>query len=352
MFGVTTVARLRRAVPRIGCLGRSAAGAGNADLRSAQPAAGGRNCVQLSCGVSPTSTTALVEVRVAVRTIPLFDVRPVRCAPRSVADRRSAFPDRRRYAGSSAYPSHLHFRSNRPEVGVPAPGRHHTEVGVPVPGGPRDRIPHRTTPPPPSFPIRNYCAEETASPNTLSHADADAPRTSNRMRPHPRNHPSHTPRRPLQSSPAAGAWLSLAEHLVRDQGVAGSNPAAPTRPVLPDGFPAPRRPRHPVPSDVPFPPRPSEGRGACFSALTHGSKRVYSCALAGHGSSRRAPLFLLLLLDIPKSDVMELARMFAPSTSARSAVGPCSRVASAGVLPLDPVAHILSARLAGAGTQR
>ena len=54
----------------------------------------------------------------------------------------------------------------------------------------------------------------------------DAPRT-------PRNHHPHTPRRPLQSSPVAGAWLSLAEHLVRDQGVAGSNPAAPTRPVPP-----------------------------------------------------------------------------------------------------------------------
>ena len=318
MFGVTTVARLRRAVPRIGCLGRSAAGAGNADLRSAQPAAGGRNCVQLSCGVSPTSTTALVEVRVAVRTIPLFDVRPVRCAPRSVADRRSAFPDRRRYAGSSAYPSHLHFRSNRPEVGVPAPGRHHTEVGVPVPGGPRDRIPHREPPRPHLRSPSVITVPKKPHPRTRSH-------TPTRMRPAPptgcartpRNHPSHTPRRPLQSSPAAGAWLSLAEHLVRDQGVAGSNPAAPTRPVLPDGFPAPRRPRHPVPSDVPFPPRPSEGRGACFSALTHGSKRVYSCALAGHGSSRRAPLFLLLLLDIPKSDVMELVRMFAPSTSAR-----------------------------------
>ena len=44
---------------------------------------------------------------------------------------------------------------------------------------------------------------------------------------------------PLQSHPAAGAWLSLAEHLVRDQGVAGSNPAAPTRPVLTGRVPGP-----------------------------------------------------------------------------------------------------------------
>ena len=45
--------------------------------------------------------------------------------------------------------------------------------------------------------------------------------------------PEGSPR--LQCHPAAGAWLSLAEHLVRDQGVAGSNPAAPTRPVPSDG---------------------------------------------------------------------------------------------------------------------
>src|ERR1700757_2794413 len=34
----------------------------------------------------------------------------------------------------------------------------------------------------------------------------------------------------LYSAPPAtiGAWLSLVEHLVRDEGVAGSNPAAPT----------------------------------------------------------------------------------------------------------------------------
>ena len=41
--------------------------------------------VQLSYWVSPTSTTALVEVRAAVPTIPMFDVRPVRCASHSGA---------------------------------------------------------------------------------------------------------------------------------------------------------------------------------------------------------------------------------------------------------------------------
>jgi hypothetical protein len=29
-------------------------------------------------------------------------------------------------------------------------------------------------------------------------------------------------------TPAVGVWLSLVEHLVRDEGVAGSNPATPT----------------------------------------------------------------------------------------------------------------------------
>ncbi len=52
----------------------------------------------------------------------------------------------------------------------------------------------------------------------------------------PRRSPG-SPRRRLQLSggkairPAAsdvGVWLSLVEHLVRDEGVAGSNPATPT----------------------------------------------------------------------------------------------------------------------------
>ena|GEM_PF-5296566 len=38
------------------------------------------------------------------------------------------------------------------------------------------------------------------------------------------------PTRP--GAPAVGAWLSLVEHLVRDQGVGGSNPLAPTIPFL------------------------------------------------------------------------------------------------------------------------
>src|SRR5204863_7262360 len=33
---------------------------------------------------------------------------------------------------------------------------------------------------------------------------------------------------PLYSPPLVGVWLSLVEHLVRDEGVAGSNPATPT----------------------------------------------------------------------------------------------------------------------------
>ena len=98
----------------------------------------------------------------------------------------------------------------------------------------------------------------------------------------------------------------------------------------------------------PFPPR----NRAVTSALTHGSKRVYSGAPAGDDSSRRVPFFLPLLLDIPKSGVMELVSMFAPSAPAHSLVSVRSEPYFAGFLPLDPVAHILSARLAGAGTRR
>lgn len=83
-----------------------------------------------------------------------------------------------------------------------------------------------------------------------------------------------------------------------------------------------------------------------------GQKRVYSGALAGHVPSRRAPFFMLLLLDIPELDVMELARMFAPATSARSTVRVRSKVFDAGFLPLAPEAHILAHRMAGAGTHR
>src|SRR6516162_3434773 len=41
-----------------------------------------------------------------------------------------------------------------------------------------------------------------------------------------RNAPSISPARP--SLVIGGVWLSLVEHLVRDEGVAGSNPATPT----------------------------------------------------------------------------------------------------------------------------
>ena len=98
----------------------------------------------------------------------------------------------------------------------------------------------------------------------------------------------------------------------------------------------------------PFPP----GNWAVISALTHGSKRVYFGAPAGDDSSRRVPFFLPLLLDFPKSGVMKLARMFAPSAPAHFSVTVRSEPHTAGFLPLDPVAHILAARLAGAGTRR
>ena len=98
----------------------------------------------------------------------------------------------------------------------------------------------------------------------------------------------------------------------------------------------------------PFPP----GTGRLPTALIHGPKRVYSGALAGDVLPRRAPFFMLLLLDIPELDVMELARMFAPATSARSTVRVRSKVFDAGFLPLAPETHILAARMAGAGTHR
>ena len=61
---------------------------------------------------------------------------------------------------------------------------------------------------------------------------------------------------------------------------------------------------------------------------------------------------MLLLLDIAESDVMELARMFAAATSARSTVRVRSKAFNAGFLPLAPEAHILAPRMAGAGTHR
>lgn len=102
-----------------------------------------------------------------------------------------------------------------------------------------------------------------------------------------------------------------------------------------------------------FPSAPSrQGPGAYPTALTHGPKRVYSGALAGDVLPRRAPFFMLLLLDIAELDVMELARMFAPATSAHSTVRVSSKVFDAGFLPLATEAHILAPRMAGAGTHR
>ena len=68
----------------------------------------------------------------------------------------------------------------------------------------------------------------------------------------------------------------------------------------------------------PFPFFPDQGPGAFFPAIHNGPKRVYSPLPAGTVRSSRVPIFLLLLLDIPESGVMELARMFAQSSPARS----------------------------------
>ena len=86
--------------------------------------------------------------------------------------------------------------------------------------------------------------------------------------------PEGSPR--LQCHPAAGAWLSLAEHLVRDQGVAGSNPAAPTRPVPRDGFRAPRRPRRSAASDASVHSAPShQGSDASRSHSAMGQTCIF-----------------------------------------------------------------------------
>ena len=98
----------------------------------------------------------------------------------------------------------------------------------------------------------------------------------------------------------------------------------------------------------PFPP----GTGRNPPALAHEPERVYSGALAGDTLPRRAPFFMLLLLDIAELDVMELPRMFAPAASARSTVRVRSMVFEADSLPLAPETHILAARMAGAGTHR
>ena len=64
------------------------------------------------------------------------------------------------------------------------------------------------------------------------------------------------------------------------------------------------------------------------------------------------PFLLPLLLDIPELGVMELARMFAQRTPVRATVPIRAKAFQTGFLPLDPDAHILAARMAGAGTHR
>ncbi len=44
------------------------------------------------------------------------------------------------------------------------------------------------------------------------------------------------PARAITATKEIGAWLSLVEHLLREQGVGGSNPLAPTIPFLPEIF--------------------------------------------------------------------------------------------------------------------
>ena len=159
--------------------------------------------------------------------------------------------------------------------------------------------PQQNHPPPTFVPIRGVPPRENRTFEGLRRpparrAEPGTRRTAARLSPTPERCRRPEVRRlfsPLQSHPAAGAWLSLAEHLVRDQGVAGSNPAAPTRPVpqtgsprrVPqDGFPktgspdgfrqtgsgrrvsAPRRPRHPAVSDAFFPALSHPGKGWSF----------------------------------------------------------------------------------------
>ena len=98
-------------------------------------------------------------------------------------------------------------------------------------------------------------------------------------------------------------------------------------------------------------PLPTQERGGHF-----GTHPWFKTCIFRRSCRRRfvpaVPFFLLLLLDIPETGVMELVRMFAPSATAHSLVSVRSEPYFAGFLPLGPVAHILAARLAGAGTRR
>lgn len=101
-----------------------------------------------------------------------------------------------------------------------------------------------------------------------------------------------------------------------------------------------------------LPPLPARDRALTRGHSPNGPKRVYSGCARRDAPSRRAPFFMLLLLDIAELGVMELARMFAPATPARLTVRVSSKVFDAGFLPLAPDTHILAARMAGAGTHR
>ena len=166
------------------------------------------------------------------------------------------------------------------QVGTAA--RKRSETDPPPPGWCGDPV-RRTDWASPSFPIRNYCAEETAPPNTLSHVDGDVPHPPSRMRPvPPENHHPHPPatatilpgrRGVAQSGRAPGSgsggrrFKSCRPDAARPppDGLTGSGPeAAPASGCFGRIFPRP------------FPPR----NRAVISALTHGSKRVYSGALA------------------------------------------------------------------------
>ena len=125
-----------------------------------------------------------------------------------------------------------------------------------------------------------YRAEETAPPNTLSPVDGDVP--------HPPTGCAPDPPKPPPSHPPAPVTILPGRRGVAQSGRApgsgsGGRRFKSCRPdaARPHGrVPAPRRPPRPAVSDAfsfrPFPPR----KRAVISALTHGSNRVYSGALA------------------------------------------------------------------------
>ena len=192
---------------------------------------GGRACApQLRRGTPPLDLTGTPT------RFPRFPTAPRNPPSSSLHSRTESIGRTGRRSRGRAVKESSYMRFRPPAAGcadlqVGIAARRRSETGTAAPGNGAASPVRRTGWGSPSLPIRNDCAEETAPPNTLSHVDGDVPHPQPDAPRTPRNHPPHTSRRPLQSLPAAGAWLSLAEHLVRDQGVAGSNPAAPTRPV-------------------------------------------------------------------------------------------------------------------------